>query len=204
MISSPAQPLEVTARRSGDLFTTTITPAVEPRHRIGTAGWAPYLPAIIKRVEPGYPAEKAGLLPEDRVAAVNGQPLQFWPRLPELVQQNKGQPLELTIQRQGRTLPVRVAPVFGEVPGGKQMWRIGIELKSDLIERRLSFPAALSQSLSTNKKFALLIFELLGKMLERKLSPRTLEGPIGIGAAFRRSGPPGDPATHLLDGCHQP
>ena len=192
-ISSPAQPLEVTARRDGDFFTTTITPEVDPRYRIGIAGWGPYLPAIVKRVEPGYPAEKVGLLPEDRVVAVNGQPLKFWPRLPDLVQESEGEPLELMIQRQGHTLPVRVAPVFGPVPGGKQMWRIGIELKNDLIERRLSFPAALSQSLTVNKKFTLLIFDLLGKILERKMSPRTLEGPIGIarlsGEAARRGIP---------------
>ena len=192
-ISSPAQPLEVTARRNGDFFTTTITPEVDPRYRIGIAGWGPYLPAIVKRVEPGYPAEKVGLLPEDRVVAVNGQPLKFWPRLPDLVQESEGEPLELMIQRQGHTLPVRVAPVFGPVPGGKQMWRIGIELKNDLIERRLSFPAALSQSLTVNKKFTLLIFDLLGKILERKMSPRTLEGPIGIarlsGEAARRGIP---------------
>ena len=192
-ISSPAQPLEVTARRDGDFFTTTITPEVDPRYRIGIAGWGPYLPAIVKRVEPGYPAEKVGLLPEDRVVAVNGQPLKFWPRLPDLVQESEGEPLELMIQRLGHTLPVRVAPVFGPVPGGKQMWRIGIELKNDLIERRLSFPAALSQSLTVNKKFTLLIFDLLGKILERKMSPRTLEGPIGIarlsGEAARRGIP---------------
>ena len=192
-ISSPAQPLEVVARREGAIFKTTITPEVHPRHRVGIAGWGPYLPAIIKRVEPGYPAEKAGLLPEDRVVAVNGEPLKFWPRLPDLVQESEGQPIELMIQRQGHTLPVRVAPVFTQIPGGKQMWRIGIELRNELIERRLSFPAALSQSVTTNKKYVLLIFDLLGKMLERKMSPRTLEGPIGIarlsGEAARRGFP---------------
>ena len=192
-ITSPDQPLEVVARREAEIFRTTITPEVHPRHRVGIAGWGPRLPAIVKRIEPGYPAEKAGLLPGDRVASVNGEPLTFWPRLPELVQESEGQPLELTIQRQGQTLPVEVAAVFGPVPGGKQMWRIGIELKNDVIERRLSFPAALSESVTANKKFALLIFDLLGKMLERKMSPRTLEGPIGIarlsGEAARRGFP---------------
>ena len=192
-ITSPDQPLEVVARREAEIFRTTITPEVHPRHRVGIAGWGPRLPAIVKRIEPGYPAEKAGLLPGDRVAAVNGEPLTFWPRLPELVQESEGQPLALTIQRQGQTLPVEVAAVFGPVPGGKQMWRIGIELKNDMIERRLSFPAALRESVTANKKFTLLIFGLLGKMLERKMSPRTLEGPIGIarlsGEAARRGFP---------------
>ncbi len=181
VISSPDQPLQVTARRSGELFTTTLTPEVEPRNRTGVAGWAPYMPAIIRRVDPGYPAEKAGLLPDDQVVAVNGEPLKFRPRLPQLVQESKGRPVELTIQRQGRPLSVRLAAVMGDVPGmDRKMWRIGVDLRDDMIERRLSFPAALRESLATNKKFALLIFEFVGKMVERKMSPRSLEGPIGI------------------------
>jgi regulator of sigma E protease len=61
----------------------------------------------------------------------------------------------------------------------------------EMITRRLGFAEALSESLATNKKFALLIFEFVGKIFSQELSPRTLEGPIGIarlsGAAARHS-----------------
>jgi regulator of sigma E protease len=60
------------------------------------------------------------------------------------------------------------------------MWRLGVDLQEEMVERRLSLPAAFKQSLETNRKFAVLIFDIVGKMLERKMSPRTLEGPIGI------------------------
>lgn len=194
VLSSPAQPLEVTVRRDGEQLSTTVTPDVETRNRIGVAGWAPYLPAIIKRVEPGFPAEKAGLLPDDQIVAVNGQPLKLGPRLLQLVQESQGGPIEFAILRKGQTQTLQVTPVKGDVPGRKEkMWRIGVELKDDTIEARLSFPSALRQSLDTNKKLALLIFDIVGKMLERKMSPRSLEGPIGIarlsGEAARRGLP---------------
>jgi regulator of sigma E protease len=70
-------------------------------------------------------------------------------------------------------------------------WLIGVSPQFDMITRRLGPSAAFSESLATNKKYALLIFEFVGKIFTRDLSPRTLEGPIGIarlsGQAARQS-----------------
>ena len=62
----------------------------------------------------------------------------------------------------------------------QKKWRIGVAFENEVITKRLSFSAALSESLATNKKFALLIFEFVGKIAQQKVSPRSLEGPIGI------------------------
>jgi len=194
VLSSPGQPLEVIVRRDSEQITTTVTPAVEPRNRVGIAGWAPYLPAIVRRLDPNLPAAKAGLRPDDQIVAVNGEPVKFGPRMLYIMQGSQGRPIELTILRQGQPQTVRVTPVLSDVPGLKEkMWRIGVDLKDDEIEMSLSFPDALRQSLATNKKLALLIFDVVGKMLERKMSLRSLEGPIGIarlsGEAARRGLP---------------
>ena len=47
----------------------------------------------------------------------------------------------------------------------------------------LSLSAAFRRSLEQNKKGSLLILELVQKMVQRKISIRTIEGPIGIGRA---------------------
>ncbi len=194
VLSSPGQALEVTVQRDSEQINTTVTPAVEPRNRVGIAGWAPYLPAVVQRVSPGLPAEKAGLKPDDNIVAVNGEPVKFGPRMLYMMQASQGRPIELTILRQGQPQTVQVTPVLSAVPGLKEkVWRIGVDLKEDEIEMSLSFPDALRQSLATNKKLALLIFDVVGKMLERKMSLRSLEGPIGIarlsGEAARRGLP---------------
>lgn len=180
-LSSPGQPLEVLYTRNGQVLSTTLTPDIEPRNRIGVAGFAPYLPAIVKRLEPGLPAARAGLQPGDAIDALNGQRITFRPQLPQMLQQEKGKPAQVVVKREGREFTVVMTPVLAQVPGlGRPMWRLGVDLQEEMVERRLSLPAAFQQSLETNRKFAVLIFDIVGKMLERKMSPRTLEGPIGI------------------------
>jgi regulator of sigma E protease len=44
----------------------------------------------------------------------------------------------------------------------------------------LSFPAALRESIDWNKKNTSLIFEFLRGIVQRRMSPKSLEGPIGI------------------------
>jgi regulator of sigma E protease len=48
---------------------------------------------------------------------------------------------------------------------------------------KLNFSEALGRSLSDNKKSSFLILELLQKMVQRKVSMRQVDGPIGIGSA---------------------
>ena len=47
----------------------------------------------------------------------------------------------------------------------------------------LPFAAAFRKSLQQNKEGSLLILELVKKMVQRKISMRSIEGPIGIGRA---------------------
>ncbi|MBI3644934.1 MAG: site-2 protease family protein, partial [Acidobacteriales bacterium] len=56
-----------------------------------------------------------------------------------------------------------------------------------MVSGRLSFPLALSKSLEDNKRSSFLILELVQKMVQRKVSPRMVEGPIGIGGAVGRA-----------------
>ena len=47
----------------------------------------------------------------------------------------------------------------------------------------LPFAAAMRRSFDDNRKTSLLILELMQKLVQRKMSIRTIEGPIGIGRA---------------------
>jgi regulator of sigma E protease len=63
-------------------------------------------------------------------------------------------------------------------------WMIGVipQQKLRLITTRLSLPAAFRESVQANGKGALLIVQFMKGMLERRMSPKNLSGPIGIGA----------------------
>ena len=51
----------------------------------------------------------------------------------------------------------------------------------------LPFTTALSKSVQDNKENSLLILELVRKMIERKISMRSVDGPIGIAVATGRA-----------------
>lgn len=176
VVSNPGQKLELTVDREGGPFTTTLVPDTERRNRLGVAGWTPYVPMLIQGIESGYPGEKAGLRLGDEVVAINGQK-SLAPRLLQIVQESKGKPVTLTVQRKGEKVDVAVVPIF---ENQRKTWRIGVAYGFETIDRRLSLGAALRESIETNKKFTALIFDFVRKMFEGKMSPRSVEGPIGI------------------------
>ena len=65
---------------------------------------------VIWYVEPDSPAAQAGMLPGDRIVAVAGRPVEDLEDLQQAVQAHAGQPLPLTIRRQGEVLTVEVVP----------------------------------------------------------------------------------------------
>jgi regulator of sigma E protease len=70
----------------------------------------------VDNVLPGYPAQRAGLMPGDRILAVDGRPIDRPAEIPERISASKGKPVILLVQRGGRTLPldpVRPRPVEG-------------------------------------------------------------------------------------------
>lgn len=66
----------------------------------------------ITAVQPNSPAEQAGLRVNDTLAAVNGQDVKDdFPALSQLLRQNAGQPVTLSVVRNGKTLaPLTVTP----------------------------------------------------------------------------------------------
>ncbi|MBI2816912.1 MAG: RIP metalloprotease RseP [Acidobacteria bacterium] len=190
--SSAGQNLDIVIERNGQRIEKTITPRAEGRARLGSVGWYPAMPAKLQSVQPGLPAEAAGLKAGDEITAIDGTPMQFWPRISGIVQASEGKEMEVQVVRDGQTITTHLKPVLDVAEGDPQKkWRVGVAFQNEVITRKLGFGEALSESLAQNKKFALLIFEFVGKIFQQKLSPRTLEGPIGIarlsGQAARQS-----------------
>jgi regulator of sigma E protease len=190
--SNANQTLQVAAARNGSEITANLIPEPTGRAQLGDVGWAPHMPAKIQEVESDLPAGKAGLRAGDVLVEIDGQPVSYWPAVSDHIQKNQGKPMQIVYRRGAELISTTLTPVPSTVNGETEpRWRIGVQFTSEMINRSLPFGAALSESLATNKKFGLLIFEFLGKIFSRELSPRTLEGPIGIarlsGAALRQS-----------------
>jgi regulator of sigma E protease len=61
-------------------------------------------------VQAGYPAAAAGILPGDRIVAIDGRTLAGWDDLKRTVADSAGKPLVLTVDRGGRLLRIPVTP----------------------------------------------------------------------------------------------
>jgi len=181
---SPNQPLRITLLRAGHALETTVTPEAKGTEQYGTLGCVPDQPNVITELEPGMPAEKVGLRVGDVITAVNGQPVKA---IAQMIQHSKDQPVDITVQRGTETLTFKMTPVATPMEGSQESrYRVGIHSDPSVSEH-LSFPVAFRKSIEDNKRSSFLILELVQKMIQRKVSPRMVEGPIGIGGAVGRA-----------------
>jgi regulator of sigma E protease len=178
---SAHQPLTVTVQRGTQVFQKTIVPQAVTTSEVGSAGWYPEEPVVVGRVETDTPAAKAGIKEGDRIVALDGQILPSIESMIERLQESKDRPVDLTVIRGAQTLSFNLKPVLSKTEDPKeQRYRLGFLNKSETKVTTLPFAQALSLSLEQNKKYSLLILELAKKMIQGKVSPRMVSGPIGI------------------------
>jgi regulator of sigma E protease len=182
---NPNQPLKFAIEHEGKVTEQVLVPEPLGPNQLGDIGWVPKESSVtLKTVEPGMPAEKAGLKVGDQILTANGEKIPALEALVQVLNRTKDQPLELVVLRNGQKQTFTVKPILD--PGGSRQgpaYRIGIARSVPTKVIKLNFSDALKRSLSDNKKSSFLILELLQKMVQRKVSMRQVDGPIGIGSA---------------------
>lgn len=180
---SPNQPMKFSIERNGQVMEKTLVPEPMGPNQYGSMGWVPDASVTLTTVEPGMPAEKAGLKVGDQILTANGQEIPALEALVQLLNKTKDQPLEIVALRKSEKKTFTVKPTLAPAgPSQEVRYRIGIASMPTKVVK-LNFSDALQRSLSDNKKSSFLILELLRKMAERKVSMRQVDGPIGIGSA---------------------
>ena len=181
---SPNQPLDVTIERDGKTLEKTIVPEAYGVNQMGYAGWDAKEPSVtVTDLEAGMPAEKAGIKVGDEILTVDGHPVPAIAAMIEMLKSTKDQAVQITVLRDGQQRTFTMQPVLTDIPGQQEKrYRVGLG-STPMKVTSLPFAAAFRKSIEQNKEGSLLILELLQKMIQRKISIRTVEGPIGIGRA---------------------
>jgi regulator of sigma E protease len=181
---SPNQPLDVTIERDGKSFDKTIVPEAYGVNQMGSAGWIAKQPSVtVTELEPDMPAAKAGIKLGDEILTVGGQPIPEIEAMIETLKRTQGKPVEITVRRDGQERTFTLQPVLADVPGQQEKrYRVGLGSLPMKVST-LPLAAAFRKSIEQNKEGSLLILELVRKMLQGKISPKTIEGPIGISRA---------------------
>ena len=178
-VSSANHPVAVRIARGGREFWTTVIPKLDERSGLGVAGWQAQGEIEIADLSPGMPAQKAGLRKGDIMLRANGEPLRSPAGLRRIVEAADGKPVTLDYTRDGRAFSVTVQPVFDKT-GGAGRWLVGVYPDFRVVMTRLPFPQAFTESVQQNVKNATLIFQFLKGIVERRMSPKSISGPIGI------------------------
>ncbi len=178
-LTSPGHTLPIVIERAGSRIQTTITPERRGREDAGYAGMLPVIRTVVRAVQPNSPAMAAGVKPGDEIIRVNGVDLRNSGRtIQQAIQETTEKTFPITVVRnenQPQEIVLDVTPVLRD---GRKM--IGIDVPVPTVHMKLGLLGALQKSIETNKENAVLIFQVIGRLIKRQASLRQLDGPVGI------------------------
>jgi len=176
-VASAKRPLSVGYIRNGERRHTVVTPVLDSRTGVGSAGWEERNEVQIAGILPGMDAEKKGLRRGDVLTSVNGEPIHSMSKLHDVIRVSDGRPVTIGYRRQNQEYTASVTPTYSD---GDSRWMIGVQLERPVVITQLAFADALRESVRQNIKSASLIYQFLQGLIERRMSAKSLEGPIGI------------------------
>lgn len=164
----------VTIEREGEVIDKEL-PARAPW------GIEPYISAKIGAVLPGMPAHRRGLMPGDKIVAVNKEPVISWQELSGKIHESPGEQIILIIEREGEIFALDIIPFSYELPD-RVVGLIGIEPPMvDYRITRLGPFQAVSSGISTSISQLGMIYRGLWQLISQPAQVReAVGGPILI------------------------
>lgn len=166
----------LTIVRDGREEMVTVRPVAEGRFQIGDIGVLPDVYPIVGGVNPGEPADRAGMKAGDVILAINGERVFFPGHVAEKISKSPEVPVQITLRRDGVDQTIDVTPQrYGDVG------RIGI---IDItVDSRTFTPGPLEAvgiSVQRNVEYSGLILRTIYGLIVGETSPKQLMGPVGI------------------------
>lgn len=146
-------------------------------------GVGPKLLPVIGTVQPGSPADKAGLRPGDRITHFNGHPVDSWYQLTDSIRKYPDQAVTLRFLRDGEETELTVTPrsVFIKNENGidREIGQLGISMQLETIEYSLgkSFIAGFEE---VKNQIMLNVNGLLMLIRGTRSAKEMVGGPIAI------------------------
>jgi regulator of sigma E protease len=182
----PGGAIAIDVLRSGLRQTLSAKTPEHPTSTDSIVGY-PALPAIADDIAIGYPADRAGMKPDDRIIAINGKPVASWMQLLDQVRNSNGQPIHFVVQRNGVEIPMDITPVHMMDANGELAWQVGISEKSQEVYERQSLVQSVTDAGVATVAGTRQIGQVLGGLFNGKVSVKDLQSVVGIARAAGRA-----------------
>ncbi|HZR27038.1 MAG TPA: RIP metalloprotease RseP [Vicinamibacterales bacterium] len=182
--SKPNKEITLDILRNGQALTKKLTTTVMPgqsRFEIGYIGVLPDVHPMIPHVNPGEPADKAGIKAGDVILSVNGEPMTFRPGLIKAIAAHPGERITIAVERNGQRLDLPVTPARGGCTGvAGNVGCIGVSISEATKHFKPTALEAVTLSVRKNIEWAGLIGQTVWGLVTRETSPKQLMGPVAI------------------------
>ena len=183
IVTNAGRSVPIVLNRNGSIIETSVMPLPQGPSDAGFAGMHPHLGEtnVVERIVPESPAEKAGLRPGDAITSVNGieikNPSGSEIRATLQAVAETQEKVSITFVRNGEPHEIQVGRTLLE--DGRRI--VGIErFVTPTVMIKDDFGGALRRSINKNAEYGTLIFQVLGKLVTRQASMKSVDGPIGI------------------------
>jgi regulator of sigma E protease len=197
--ASRGRPLELRLRRAGGEQVVTVTPVpttvrdpiFKEERTVWDIGAGPRLVPQIGAVNPGSPAERAGVKPGDLVVAVAGQPVFTPEELMQAIQKRPGQSFETTVERAGQRLTLTVTANRVKEKGllGQEVevGRIGVSIVTKTVSyAAYPVPTAIWYGVVRTWDMTVLTTKGFWKIVTGQIPLSNLGGPVQIASEIGR------------------
>ncbi|MEX2355901.1 MAG: RIP metalloprotease RseP [Thermaerobacterales bacterium] len=128
----------------------------------------------IEMIQPGYPADEAGLQPGDEIRSIDGVTVTHWDELVAMVQDSPNEPLEFVVDRGNESISMTMTP--DQRPDGRGV--IGIQ--PAMVTQRAGPGTAVAEGVLWTGRIVGAFFEAIGLMISGQ-GGADVVGPVGIG-----------------------
>jgi regulator of sigma E protease len=154
---------------------------------LGLDRWVPEFPPVMSAISPGGAAERAGLLPGDRVVSAAGNQMRTWADWVAFISSRPGENVELTVERAGQlvNMPITIGELAQD--DGSVIGFIGTapEVPDDLLDgyiadQNYGFWQSLSAAVARTWSMSTLTLRMVARMVTGDVSIKNISGPINI------------------------
>jgi regulator of sigma E protease len=174
---SAAQP-ELLISRAGELISLPAT-ASQLQSVLDEGGYVVTLMTQVTGIAEDSPAQAVGLQPGDQILAVGATIITRENSLNAEIQRHLGEPVDMTVWRDGAWVEVNVTPRENPPPG---QGAIGVQISPVTEIASMGLLPALWTGITSTVEYALLVLQLPVMLIAGQLSPADAQvtGPVGI------------------------